>query len=105
MNEAEYHRTANATLLEIEQRVEASGAEIDFESAGEILTLEFTNGSKLIINKQAAARQIWVAAKSGGFHYGWDAAAGVWRNDQNRAELFAELARLLSDQAGRTVNL
>lgn len=105
MNDADYHQRATQTLLHIEQAVEASGADIDFENAGDILTLEFGNGSKLIVNKQGAARQLWVAAKSGGFHYGWDATSGLWRNDQSGAELFAELSRLLSEQAGEPVTI
>ncbi len=103
MNDADYHQRATQTLLRIEQAIEASGAAIDFENAGGILTLEFENGSKLIVNKQGAAQQLWVAAKSGGFHYGWDATSGSWRNDQSGAELFAELSRLVSEQAGEPV--
>ncbi|OGI55916.1 MAG: iron donor protein CyaY, partial [Candidatus Muproteobacteria bacterium RBG_19FT_COMBO_61_10] len=69
-------------LLRIEQAVEDSGVDIDFENAGDILTLEFSNGSKIIINKQSAANQIWVAARAGGFHYSFDAAKNLWINDQ-----------------------
>jgi CyaY protein len=105
MNEAEFQHTASATLNRIEQAIEACGADIDFENAGEILELEFTNRSKIIINKQAAAKQIWVAAKSGGFHYGYDAGTQQWRNDQSGAELFGELSRLVSEQAGTSVRL
>lgn len=105
MNDADYHQRVTQTLLQIEQAVEASGTDIDFENAGDILTLEFANGSKLIVNKQGAARQLWVAARSGGFHYDWDAASRAWRNDQTGAELFAELSRLVSEQAGAPVAL
>jgi CyaY protein len=105
MNEAEFHNAVLDTLRRIEQAVETSGVDIEFENAGEILTLEFANGSKIIVNKQGAARQIWVAAKSGGFHYGFDAASRTWRNDQSGVELFAELSRLTSEQAGETVRI
>ena len=105
MNEAEFHNAATATLNRIEQAVEASGADIDYENAGEILELEFTNRSKIIINKQGAAKQIWVAAKSGGFHYNYDTGTQQWRNDQSGAELFDELSRLASEQAGKSVRL
>ena len=105
MNEAEFQKIAAATLSRIEQAVEACGADIDFENTGEILQLEFTNHSKIIINKQGAANQIWVAAKSGGFHYSYDAGTQQWRNDQNDAELFDELSRLVSEQAGTSIRL
>jgi CyaY protein len=105
MNEAEFQHAAIAILNRIEQAVEACGADIEFENAGEILELEFTNRSKIIINKQAAARQIWVAAKSGGFHYRFDVSTQQWLNDQSGAELFDELSRLISEQAGTRIAL
>lgn len=105
MNEAEFQNAATAMLNRIEQAVEDSGADIDYENAGEILQLEFPNRSKIIINKQAAASQIWVAAKSGGFHYSYDAGTQQWRNDQSGVELFSELSRLASEQAGGPVVL
>ena len=105
MNEAEFHQQVTHTLLRIEQAVEDSGVDIDFENAGDILTLEFTNGTKIIINKQAAAHQIWVAARAGGFHYNFDAGKKLWINDQGGEELFAQLSRLASEHAGGSVSL
>ncbi len=105
MNEAEFHRQVSQILLRVEQAVEDSGVDIDFENAGDILTLEFTNGSKVIINKQAAANQIWVAARAGGFHFSFDAGKKLWLNDQGGEELFTQLSRLASEQAGVGVNL
>jgi len=103
MNESEFDKRATDTLLLIEQAVEESGADIDYESAGGVLTLEFNNGSKIIINKQGAAKQIWVAAKSGGYHYGF--ADGKWINDQGGGELMHELSRFIREQSGEDVTL
>ncbi len=103
MNESDFDKRATDTLLRIEQAIEESGADVDFETAGGILTLEFGNGSKIIINKQGAARQIWVAAKSGGFHYGL--VDGRWINDQSGGELMSELSRLVREQSGEDVTL
>jgi len=103
MNDAEFRRRFDATLLAVEQAIENSEADIEFETANDILTLEFPNGSKIIINAQSAVHQLWVAARSGGFHFNFDAGSETWRNDQNGAELFAELARLASEQSGGTV--
>ena len=105
MNETEFENTVAATLNRIERAIEASGADIDFENAGEILELEFNNRSKIIINKQGPTKQIWVAAKSGGFHYSYEAGSGQWRNDQSGVELFSELTRLVSEQSGESVKL
>jgi CyaY protein len=103
MTETEFDKKATDALLRIEQAIEESGAAIDFEAAGGILTLEFANGSKIIINKQGAAKQIWVAAKSGGYHYGF--ANGQWINDQGGGELMSELSRFIREQSGADVSL
>jgi len=105
MDEAEFHRRADALLARLEEAVEASGADIDYDTVSDILTLEFADGSKIIVNKQAPARQVWVAARAGGFHYDYDAAGDRWVNDQSGAELFEELSRLASGQAGEAVTL
>jgi CyaY protein len=105
MNEREFNLKVTETLQRIEEAVESTGADIDFESSGDILTLAFENGSRVIVNKQGAAKQLWVAARSGGFHYSFDVARDEWRNDQNGNELFAELSRLVSEQAGTAVVL
>jgi len=103
MNESEFDKKATDTLLTIEQAIEESGADIDFEAAGGILTLEFANGTKIIVNKQGAARQIWVAAKSGGYHYGF--VNGRWINDQGGGELMSELSQFIREQSDEEVNL
>jgi CyaY protein len=103
MNESEFDKKATDTLLRIEQGIEESGADIDFEAAGGILTLEFANGTKIIVNKQGAARQIWVAAKSGGYHYGF--VDGQWINDQGGGELMSELSQFIREQSDEEVNL
>jgi len=103
MNESEFDKKATDTLLRIEQGIEESGADIDFEAAGGILTLEFANGTKIIVNKQGAAGQIWVAAKSGGYHYGF--VDGRWINDQGGGELMQELSRFIREQSDEEVNL
>jgi CyaY protein len=103
MNESEFDKKATDTLLIIEQAIEESGADIDFEAAGGILTLEFANGTKIIINKQGAARQIWVAARSGGYHYGF--VDGRWINDQGGGELMQELSRFIREQSNEEINL
>lgn len=103
MTEPEFNRAVHDTLQQIEQAVEDTGADIDFENSGDILTLEFDNGSRIILNRQGAAHQLWMAARAGGFHYDW--RDGRWINDQNGAELFDELSRLISEQAGCAIRL
>lgn len=104
MEETEFNTLAEDTLARIEQALEACGADIDYElQAGGVLELEFGDGSKIIVNRHAAAREIWVAARSGGFHFRHE--AGHWIGTRDGAELFATLERLASEQAGERVVL
>ena len=105
MNESEFDQLADDTLIAIEDAIENSGADIDFDSAGGILTLEFSNGSQIIVNKQAPLKQIWVAARSGGYHFDYDDAANCWRLQGKDDELFEALGRYCSEQAGEAVEL
>jgi CyaY protein len=104
MDEREFETRAAQALTAIEQALEAAELDADFElKEGGILEIEFEDGSKIIINRHAAAREIWVAARSGGFHFRWDGAA--WRNTRDGSELFAALSTLVSQQLGRGVRL
>ncbi len=104
MEESAFNTLAEAELARIEAALEDCGADIDIEpKPGGVLELEFDNGSKMIINRHTAAREIWVAAKSGGFHFRFD--AGRWVNTRDGAELWQMLAALVSAQSGASVTL
>lgn len=106
MNESEFNELAELTMIAIEQAIESCGVDIDYDTISDILTLEFDNGSKIIINKQAPASQLWVAARSGGFHFDYDEASKSWRLDSDYAEeLFDCLSRYCTEQADETVIL
>ena len=106
MDESEFNQLAEKTLIDIEEAVETSGADIDFDTAGDILTLEFANGSQIIVNKQTPLSQIWVAARSGGFHFNYDAGRQLWCLDSDpEKELLAQLSVYCSAQAGEVVEL
>lgn len=104
MNDSEFAQIADAALRAIESGLEASGADLDFATvASGVLEIEFADRSKIVVNRHAAAREIWVAARSGGFHFRWDGAA--WRDTRDDGELFAALSALISAQAGERVDL
>jgi CyaY protein len=102
--ESEFAALADSTLERVERALEASGIDADIEarSAG-VLQIEFGNGSKMVINRHGPAREIWVAARSGGWHFRWDGAA--WRDTRDGTELFAALSKLVSAQSGQAVLL
>ena len=105
MDEREFNTHADAMLARIEQALEGCVLELDFEiKQGGVIEVEFDNGSKLIVNRHTAAREIWVAAKSGGYHFKM-AEPGRWLGTRDGVELLAALSRCVSEQAGVTVAL
>jgi CyaY protein len=104
MDDKDFNRLADAALARSTAALEACGADLDFELApGGVLEIEFADASKIVVNRHAVAREIWVAAKSGGFHFRWDGAG--WRDTRDGAELMARLSALASQQAGEAVDL
>ena len=84
-------------LARSEAAVEAHDAlDVDLEAG--VLTIGCADGSRIIVNRQTPNREIWVAARSGGFHYAW--REGAWRDTRGGGELFASLARIVESQAG-----
>ena len=102
MNDSEFNTLADEALKQIEAGLEQSDADLDFAmvSAG-VLEIELPDGSKIIVNRHSAAREVWVAAKSGGYHFRWDGSA--WRDTRDKSELMASLTRSLSSQSGESV--
>ena len=104
MEETEFTALAEQTLERIEASLEESGVDADVQlKPGGVIEIEYADGSKMIINRHMAAREIWVAARSGGFHFRWDGNA--WRDTREGTELFAALSKLVSAQSGQPVRL
>jgi len=108
MTESEFMVLAEVTLQEIEQVIEDAAAEADADvectRSGSVLEIEFVdNGSKIIVNSQTPMREIWVAAKSGGFHF--KRQENQWIDTREGTELFAALSGLASAQAGTNIKL
>ena len=101
MTESEFNKLADETLARIEQTLDDTDSDIDCEMNGGVLELSFENGSKIIVNRQTASKEIWVAAKSGGYHFLWK--DGAWHDTRDGGELFAALGRYASEQAGEVV--
>ena len=97
MTESEFHGAVDAILSRVEASLEGEDdLDVDLESG--ILTITCADDTKIIVNRQTPNREIWVAARSGGFHYAH--RDGVWRDTRTSEELFASLARLIEAQSG-----
>jgi CyaY protein len=103
MTDPEYMDRAEAALAAIEQSCDrindATEADIDNQRVGGMITLTFPNGSQLIINLQKPLHEIWLAARSGGYHYRHDGTA--WIDTKTGEEFFGNLSREATLQAGQ----
>lgn len=105
MNESEFNRLVDETLLAIEEALDGVEADIDSVTSGGILTLSFEDGSQIVINRQTPLRQVWVAARSGGYHLDVGKRAGEWVEARSGRTLWPLLGELCSAQAGDRVEL
>ena len=101
MTESEFMVLAETCLAQVQEIFETAfdNDELDVECSrsGNVLTIEFVNnGSKMIVNSQAPMQEMWLAARSGGFHYKYDGQH--WNNTRDGSELFATLATLGAEQ-------
>lgn len=108
MTESEFLVAAEATLGALEAALERANDkdEIDVECSrrGNVLEIEFIdNGSKIIVNSQAPMQELWIAAKSGGFHY--KLQGNVWRNTRDDSEFFSALSAMVNEQGGAALAL
>jgi CyaY protein len=107
MDETAFLRAADRALAAIGEALDlalrTSDEAVDWNLAEGILEIECGDGSKIIVNRHAANREIWVAARSGGFHY--RPAEGGWEDTRGGAPLAEALAKLLREQARLAVDL
>ena len=102
MTELEYLDTAEELLLAVEQSCDRindeTEADIDAQRVGGMVTLTFANRSQIIINLQPPLHEVWMAARSGGYHYKFDGQ--LWRDTKTGNDFYADLTRDASAQAG-----
>ena len=102
MSDADFPTRYEQTLMAIEDAVENSGADLDYETVNDILTLTCPDGSSIIITRQSATQQLWVAAKSGGFHF--DMTPDAWVCDADGETLADKLGRICRSQGGADID-
>jgi CyaY protein len=101
-NGAGFAAMAGAALSRIEIALDEAGLDLETPADG-ILEIEFADGSKMVINRQSAAREIWVAARSGGFHFRLD--GDRWVDTRSGEDLWDALGRLISAQSGQAFRI
>lgn len=104
IDERTFDLTADRTLHALETSLnELDGLEADLESG--ILTVEFEDGVRFVINSHRAARQIWIAAGAQAWHFDVDPASERWTATKTGEELWACLEEQISKKLGRRIQL
>lgn len=105
MTDLEYIDRAEAVLKAIESACDRinddTDADIDNQRVGGMITLVFRNGSQIVINLQKPLHEIWMAARSGGYHYKFDGQR--WLDTKGAGEFFEHLSSEASAQSGQSL--
>ncbi len=102
MNDTEFHQLVDEQLQIIEEAIDDSGADIDFETSGNVMTLEFEDRSQIIINRQEPMHEIWLASKSGGFHF--KLLSNDWICSKTNIELIAMVKQECEKHAQESID-
>lgn len=101
MDDRAFQDLVDNDFMRIEDAVDELDGEVDIDSSGGVLTFTLPDGSQIILSRQVANHEIWVAAKSGGFHL--RSTADGWFCETTSENLEALLNRVFQEQANLTV--
>ncbi|HWH82346.1 MAG TPA: iron donor protein CyaY [Burkholderiaceae bacterium] len=105
MTDSDYRAKTDAVLAAVEACIDAwlqgDVVDIDTQRSGGLLEMGFPNGSKIVLNTQPPLHELWLAARSGGFHYRY--RDGAWRDTRDGRELFEALSACASEQSGKAL--
>lgn len=105
LDEAKYHQLVDSLQQTIEDQLDASGLDVDLNNANGILTIIFDNASQIILSRQSALLQLWIAAKSGGYHLVYNMEKDGWFVIDSGESLKDLLKRLVSEQTGCVIEV
>ena len=95
LTEARFHDLVDATQQVLEDVFDDSGLDMDLENSAGVLTAKFEGGQQLIFSRQEPLRQLWLAAREGGFHFDYDEQESRWKCDSSD-ELLSEMVQRLT---------
>ncbi len=89
MDESDYHNQCDILFAAVETMLDDAG--VDFDSNGNVIEAELDGGEKIIINRQPAVREVWLASPEGGYHFAW--REGIWQDTRGGGEFTAALKK------------
>ena len=112
IDDKQFYQLGSNLLQSIEVALEAADDELDLDldlerQGGNVINIRFRDKSVIVVNTQAPLHEIWVAAKSGGYHYRWAGtmAQPLWLDTKTGRELLSDLSEFASAQAGQPVKI
>ncbi len=105
MTDTEFMDRSEALLLAVEEACdrinETTDTDLDCQRTGGMLTLVFANRSQIIVNLQKPLHEVWLAARSGGYHYKFNSEK--WMDTKGQGEFFLQLSKAASAQSGQAL--
>ncbi len=112
IDDKQFYQLGSNLLQSIEVALEAADDELDLDldverQGGNVINIRFRDKSVIVVNTQPPLHEIWVAAKSGGYHYRWAGtmATPLWLDTKTGRELLSDLTQFASAQAGQAVKI
>ena len=112
IDDKQFHQLGAHLLQSIEMALEAADDALDLDldlerQGGNVINIRFRDKSVIVVNTHPPLHEIWVAAKSGGYHYRWDVSMSepLWLDTKTGRELLGDLSQFASAQAGQAVKI
>jgi len=112
IDDKQFYQLGSNLLQSIEVALETADDELDLDldverQGGNVINIRFKDKSVIVVNTQPPLHEIWVAAKSGGYHYRWagTVAKPLWLDTKTGKELLSDLTEFASAQAGQPVKI
>jgi CyaY protein len=101
MTETEFTQLADAIFEHIMDSLDNADSDVDCALNGPVMALEFENGNKVIINRHTPNQEIWLAAKTGAYHFIWQ--NGRWLSLRDGCELYTILSEVILQNTGTSI--
>lgn len=112
IDDKQFHEQGSHLLHSIELALEAADDDLDLDldverQGGNVINIRFRDKSVIVVNTQPPLHEIWVAAKSGGYHYRWAGTMSnpLWLDTKTGRELLSDLSQFASTQAGKSISI
>jgi CyaY protein len=106
VTESDYEALAYPELGRLVRALDSLESDaFEAELAGDILTIEFRDGNRFVVNSHRAARQIWMAANRSAWHFDWLPERCLWIAQKSGDELWATVERMLGATLKRSISL